>query len=495
MLQFAGLSLSLKIILLLLETMAPKIKAVVSNVLDVLIVIIFFLIIFIIFAGGFSIIIAGHEVSATSVHKPAGILLVLYIVKLFVADFKKELEKNKALAIGTLLMMMLFSEFSARVYYHFFVPQDLFWATENLLMKRTADPGHMYVVDTVRVSKNKKITYELVPGIRGYVEIWPKDKHLNVNRLGFRDDEEKSYTKEKGTFRILGIGDSVMMGQGVSFNDTYGEVLENELNQKAQGNNMDMKVEFINLAVHGYNTTMEVETFFEKGLKFSPDMVIISYVPNDFDLPNFIIKKENPWVSKKSFAVFFINKRMEAFANTKYGKFLGNATWENQKKDLGLWGLDMAMWRNDKYGNPIGNKYTFVPDDYKSMVGIEAYVRELKRLKKKCDELNIPLILQFDVPEDKVIENRERIPIETAGELNIPVVKNYEEVREYLKKYENDPEYICVLSSKWPIDEEERKEIRARISTDSDCHPNKWGHLLIGKKLASFIYANYLSPN
>jgi len=258
-----------------------------------------------------------------------------------------------------------------------------------------------------------------------------------------------------------------MMGMGVDFEDTYGEVVERELNLRSKENKMDVNFEFINLAVHGYNTTMEVETFFQKGIPFDPDLVVISYVPNDFDLPNFIIKKEDPWMSKKSFAVFYINKRLEILANTKYGKFLGNAAWQNQKQDRGVWGLDMALWRNAKE--------EFVPDDYKFMVGMEAYVREMKRLKQKCDEMKIPLVLVFDVPEEKVVENRERIAIQTARELNIPVIKDYEEVRAFLKEQNTGPEFFCILSH--------------------DCHPNKWGHLIKGKKLASFIYDNDITSN
>ena len=146
---------------------------------------------------------------------------------------------------------------------------------------------------------------------------------------------------------------------------------------------------------------------------------------------------------------------------------------------MGVWGLDVAMWRNTKYGNPIGNEYEFVPDDYKFMVGIEAYVREMKRLKQKCDELKVPLILVLDVPEEKVVKNREAIPIKTAMELNIPVVKDYKEVRNFLKERDANldvnPRFFCV--------------------SNEDCHPNKWGHLIKGKKLATFISANHLSPN
>jgi len=459
--------------------MLLKIKVIIASVLDVLILVYFFLTIFIAFFGGFSVAIFEHEVSATSVYKPVSTLLVLFVLKLFTADFKKEFEKNKMLTLGTLLIIILLCEGLARVYYSFFVPQDLAWASENLVMKRTPNPDHLFGIDTIRLSKNKKITYEYTPGVRGHLEYWPKDVLLNINQLGFRDEEEKNYAKDKGKFRIVGIGDSVMMGQGVDFKDTYGEVLENELNRKSQKSGMGIEFEFINLAVGGYNTTMEVETFFQKGISFNPDLVIISYVPNDFDLPNFIIKKENPWVSKKSYAVFYLNKRLKILANTKYGKFLGNAAWKNQKKGLGILGLDMAMWRNTKHSNPIANEYESVPDDYKFMVGIDAYVREMKRLKQKCDELKVPLILVLDVPEAKVIENRENIPIQTATKLGIPIVKDHREVRNFLKERDANldvnPRFFCV--------------------SNEDCHPNKWGHLIKGKKLATFISANHLSPN
>ena len=80
----------------------------------------------------------------------------------------------------------------------------------------------------------------------------------------------------------------------------------------------------------------------------------------------------------------------------------------------------------------------------------------------------------FDVPEEKVIESREDIPIRTATELNIPIVKDHEEVRKFLQEQNAGMEFFCV-------------------STE-DCHPNKWGHLLKGKKLASYISSTYLSP-
>ena len=71
------------------------IKLLLSYFLDLLILVYFLLIFFIILFGGFSVVIIGQEVSATSVYKPVVSLLVFFLVKLFVADLRKEIEKIK----------------------------------------------------------------------------------------------------------------------------------------------------------------------------------------------------------------------------------------------------------------------------------------------------------------------------------------------------------------------------------------------------------------
>jgi hypothetical protein len=80
----------------------------------------------------------------------------------------------------------------------------------------------------------------------------------------------------------------------------------------------------------------------------------------------------------------------------------------------------------------------------------------------------------FDVPEEKVVGKREDISIQVAKELNIPIVKDHKEVKKFLLEQNVSMEFFCVSSS--------------------DCHPNKWGHLLKGKKLASYISSTYLFP-
>jgi len=151
---------------------------------------------FIIFFGGFSVSIAGNEFSATSVYKPLVSILILFIVKLFVADFKKEVEQKKALLSGTFLAIFFTCEFLARVYYSVFVPQDLFWASKNMVLKRTKSEK-FYFIDAIKLSNNKSITYEFLPSFKGYLEKWPEGILLNINQMGFRDDEEKTFLKDK----------------------------------------------------------------------------------------------------------------------------------------------------------------------------------------------------------------------------------------------------------------------------------------------------------
>ena len=146
--------------------MIKIIKSTISPVSDFLIVVYFFLVFFIILFGGFSIIVVGHEVSATSLHKPVSTLLILFIIKLLVANRKKEIEKKKILLAGTFLFMMFLFEGLARGYYAFFTPQDLASATKNLSIKRKSNPDQLFIIDMIRASDNKKLPMSISPALK-----------------------------------------------------------------------------------------------------------------------------------------------------------------------------------------------------------------------------------------------------------------------------------------------------------------------------------------
>ncbi len=138
-----------------------------------------------------------------------------------------------------------------------------------------------------RLARNPKIGYEPAPvdyrgegkaGAKGGAPQAGAEERLAFydylgasNRLGFRDVDHE-IAKPPGVYRIVVIGDSIAAGLKVDrFEDTFPAILGERL--KAQGVN----AEVISLAVSGYNTQQEVETLREKGLRYRPDLVLLSY--------------------------------------------------------------------------------------------------------------------------------------------------------------------------------------------------------------------------
>ena len=101
-----------------------------------------------------------------------------------------------------------------------------------------------------------------------------------TNAHGFRD-YEYSYSKPKGVSRVVIIGDSVALGQRMDLRDIFGKVLERKLNLSAKGGGKERKVEVIVLANSGYSTSQELFLLKHEAFRYSPDLIIWSYVLND----------------------------------------------------------------------------------------------------------------------------------------------------------------------------------------------------------------------
>jgi hypothetical protein len=158
--------------------------------------------------------------------------------------------------------------------------------------------------DIIRLNPNDSIVYELRPRMKGTFT----GKPVTINSMGMRD-VERSVQKAPGTFRIVCLGDSHMFGWGVKQEETFPAVLEMILNERYQ----EPVFEVWNMGVPGYNGVMEVEVFHQKALPLDPDMVIINYVHNDMDLPNFLTLPPNVLTLKKSYLWELIERRLRFF--------------------------------------------------------------------------------------------------------------------------------------------------------------------------------------
>lgn len=99
-----------------------------------------------------------------------------------------------------------------------------------------------------------------------------------VNSLGFLD-QDHSYQKTPGVYRIVFLGDSMTEATNVQRQETFSKILEGKLNQIYKD-----RIEVINLGINGFGTAHEYLTLQEYGLKFSPDLVVlVFYVGNDIE--------------------------------------------------------------------------------------------------------------------------------------------------------------------------------------------------------------------
>ena len=101
------------------------------------------------------------------------------------------------------------------------------------------------------------------------------DNPIHINADGFRDNEF-SFEKDDGEFRIAVLGDSYEEALQVALSDTWQKVMASKLS-----GDLNKKVESFNFGVSGYGTDQEWLTLTQKVWKFSPDLIILAFSPND----------------------------------------------------------------------------------------------------------------------------------------------------------------------------------------------------------------------
>ena len=218
--------------------------------------------------------------------------------------------------------------------------------------------------EIIQLSTNNKIIYELIPNSTYSFQ----NIVVKTNSRGFRDKEYPA-KKPKKTKRIIGLGDSIMFGWGVEEEECYLSQLENMLNENESDST---NYEVINTGVPGYNTAMEVAVLENKIDLTQVDIVIINFIENDFDLPNFI-RKRPPYTSLRQ---SFIRK--ELFPDSLNG-------WRGIDARLHEAPFDTTGYYEKDPEN--------VPDIYKDMVGEKNYLAAMQKLKDLSEEYNFQLIL------------------------------------------------------------------------------------------------------
>jgi lysophospholipase L1-like esterase len=105
---------------------------------------------------------------------------------------------------------------------------------------------------------------------------------FETNSAGFRGPERSEH-KPPGVFRIVVFGDSIAMGMGVVYADTYAARLERDLAAGRPG----ATVEVLDVALSGLNAHAAVGRLASLGLRYEPDLIVYGYTLNDVEGPDY----------------------------------------------------------------------------------------------------------------------------------------------------------------------------------------------------------------
>ncbi len=326
--------------------------------------------------------------------------------------------------------------------------RSLAYAESRALARNRPQPAagsKARMVHMIRPSEHLRQIYEMRPNL----DVIFRGERVTTNRHGFRD-RDYSDVKSPGTKRILGLGDSIMFGWGVAQEESYPELLETMLNERFPSTDWEV----LNTAVPGYNTAMEMAVLEAHGLSFDPDMVVVGFCGNDFDLPQFIAESENHWRLDRSYLADLVARRLS-----------GAPPEEDQGGD----GFGLRRVPGTRNSNPIE-----VPDRYRDMVGWESYERSLATLKALSEQHAFEVVNVFFGIEQGKGKTR---AIELSSQLGFHVVDLAEAIRAYLREH-GIPHY-------------RPSEL---VRSEKDPHPSALGHRLCAEEILRYLTAQGLVP-
>jgi hypothetical protein len=248
------------------------------------------------------------------------------------------------------------------------------------------------------------------------------DVMVYINSDGFRDREYSFHKGDK--YRMIFLGDSLTLGWGVEQEDTFENILEQELNKLHP-------TEIINFGTGNYNTEQEVNLFIEKGLKYNPDKVVLFYFINDAEKTP---KKSRFWFMAYSRLLSFYWSRIHSTINN----LLQSKSFSEYYSEL--YRTDQIGWVNTR----------------KSFLLLQDFCRE--------NDIDLQVVL---LPELHVLKN-------------YPFKKEHNLVSTFLM--DNDIRHIDLA----PFFENYENPMKLWVSLD-DAHPNKLAHRMIAEYTIDFL--------
>ena len=329
--------------------------------------------------------------------------------------------------------------------------------------------GELSLVHFVRPSADTDRVYEMIPGAHGTFAGAP----LRINPTGFRDADHP-VEKPPGTRRVAVLGDSVAFGWGVPAEQRFSDVLAHLLNTDdapttptttdtddtatTGGTHATAASaaawQVLNFAVPGYNSTMELATLRAVVMAHAPDVVVVSVIANDDELPNFVRLEPEVWSLRRSFIAEAVRDRM-------VGRPIGDTA------RLAAGGVVEAGGAG--HGRHVrGFRPELVPPEYRHLMGMDNARAALAGIARTCREAGIPVVALFFSPhlggDDDAAPPRDLVPwIAAARDAGMTLCDPSPALRRYLRQH--------------------GLTTNALRSTPDDMHPNARAHAIIARTL------------
>lgn len=195
--------------------------------------------------------------------------------------------------------------------------------------------------------------------------------------------------KPEGTYRIAMLGDSMVEGLQVPVENSFGQILQSNLNQNGQ-----KKVQVLNFGTSGYSTTQEYLQLKKQVFKYQPDMVIAFYNSRDmfenWSSPDQTITNLRPNALHLPGSKLVIDySPILAWRHSARGKFISATGWLRQNSRI--WGLISAAQTEWSYASPFYRAFcTFLTNPKRGIVEMT------EALKPKADSQPSFNILKFE---------------------------------------------------------------------------------------------------
>jgi lysophospholipase L1-like esterase len=188
------------------------------------------------------------------------------------------LRQNLLIAIGSILLLFVVLEVSARV----------LLGVEPKLERMQLHP---------------QLGWQWTPGYDTIETYYGVDYRMKISSQGLRD-KEITIPKPPDTYRIIAVGDSITEGPGAELGETFVKQLESLL----QIQNPTREIEVINAGVGDYGTEQEYIWLREYGLAYEPDLIIVNVYLNDargFKPPPALVAWVSNFFSSRSAFYYF----------------------------------------------------------------------------------------------------------------------------------------------------------------------------------------------